>query len=346
MRLSGTIFGSFLVFLLTFLSAMTVVMADTLTMNDGSVLIGKVISQEKNTLKFKTSYAGTINIKWDQVKQFETDEPVTVMLVTDELISTKSVNNIANGTSQIRKEGSSWKNSFKTDSVAFINPDPWRLNQGYKISARANFALKSQHGNTTKDEIDMDGRLEFRSLQDRYIVSGKLENDTNKGKTTEDNWLITGKYDYFYTKKRYFGGKLSFERDRFTDLDLRTTLGLYAGHQFYESKALNLKAELGLSEVHENNIDADNYDYPAMDWGIDYDQYFFDDFAQFYHNHTGIWNLDDTDRMTLKSWTGFRFPLRFGVIASTEMELEYDSQPNESIDKTDITYRVKIGYEW
>jgi hypothetical protein len=42
----------------------------------------------------------------------------------------------------------------------------------------------------------------------------------------------------------------------------------------------------------------------------------------------------------------FLFPLQSGIIASAEVELEYDSQPNTGDNKTDTTYRLKIGYQW
>ena len=126
--------------------------ADTLVMKDGSVLMGEILNQEKNILKFKTSYAGVINVTWDQVKTFQTDKPATIMLVTDELVKTKYISNIADGITQIKKEGEEWKTAFLSHNVTYINPDPWRLGQGYKTTARANVSLKSQHGNTIKDE--------------------------------------------------------------------------------------------------------------------------------------------------------------------------------------------------
>ncbi len=319
--------------------------ADKLVMKDGSVLMGKIIKQEKNTLEFKTSYAGTIKVKWDQVKSFQSDETTTIMLVTDELVKTRFVSNVGD-ISQVKKEGEDWRTAFKTHNVSFINPDPWRLGQGYRIKAKANVSLKSQHGNTIKDEFDIDGRLEFRSLIDRYTFAGNLENDNSRGKKTADNWLLSGKYDYFMSKKRYYGVELAFERDRFTDLDLRTSLGPHIGRQFYESKAINLRAEVGLVKVYEKYIEADDQDYLALNWYLNYDHFLFDDLTQFYHEQRGLWDIEKSDKVTLTSWTGFRFPLKLGLVASAEVELEYDSQPKEKVHKTDTTYRLKIGYQW
>ena len=332
--------------LLLFLFMTITSYADTLTMKDGSVLIGHVISQEKNNLKFETSFAGIINVQWDQVKTLTTDHPVTIMLVTDELVSTRYISNIEGDISQIKKEGEEWKTAFKSHNVSYINPELWRLGQGFKMTALLNFSLKSQHGNTVKEEFDIDGEIKFKSLQDRYTFKGLLEHDTSAEKTTSDNWLFSSKYDSFFSKKQYYGAQLQFERDRFTDLDLRTSFGPHIGHQLYESYELNLSSDIGLFKVLEDNIDNDDTNYLALSWNINYDQYFFDELTQLYHNQQGLWDWEKSGKVTFISWTGFRFPLRSGVVASAELEWEYDSQPNESIQKSDRTYRIKLGYKW
>lgn len=84
----------------------------------------------------------------------------------------------------------------------------------------------------------MDGRLVLRSLYDRYTFIGDLENDNSNGTKIADNWLISGKYDYFISKQRYYGVGLSFERDKFTDLNLRTTLSPGPGFVFHSNSAL------------------------------------------------------------------------------------------------------------
>jgi len=315
-------------------------------MKDGSVLKGNILKQENNTLDLETSYAGTLKVKWDQVKSFHADEMVTIMLVTDELVKTQYVSNVSDNITQVKKEGEEWRTAFRTKNVAFINPDPWRLGLGYNVTAKANFSLKSQHGNTIKDELELDGRLAFRSLEDRYTFTGILENDNSAGTKTADNWLLSGKYDYFWTKKRYYGASLSFERDIFTDLRLRTVLGPHTGYQFYESREINLRSETGLVKVDEDYIVGRDTDYLGATWYINYDQFLFDELTQLYHEQRGLWDIEKSNKVTLTSWTGLRFPLQFGIVASAEVELEYDSQPKTDVRKTDTTYRLKLGYEW
>ncbi len=136
---------------------------------------------------------------------------------------------------------------------------------------------------------------------DRILFNGKLEYDKNSGITSSDDWLFRGIYDYFISKKNYYGASLFFEHDRFQDLNLRTGIGVHVGHQFFESKARNLKVETGLSQIYENFKNSPDSDYIGLTWHINFDQYIFKDFIQFYHEQTGTLDLEVSGKLVFKS---------------------------------------------
>ena len=39
-------------------------------------------------------------------------------------------------------------------------------------------------------------------------------------------------------------------------------------------------------------------------------------------------------------------PIGWGINTAGEVVVEYDSDPAEDADKTDTTYKMKLGYEW
>jgi len=45
------------------------------------------------------------------------------------------------------------------------------------------------------------------------------------------------------------------------------------------------------------------------------------------------------------TWTGFRFPLVFGFVASTELQTEYDGDAARDADDLDTTCLPGIGYQ-
>jgi hypothetical protein len=104
--------------------------------------------------------------------------------------------------------------------------------------------------------------------------------------------------------------------------------------------------DVGILYVDENFDVSEDNDYWSLGWMFNFDRFLVPDRVQFYHRHNGLLDVSDSDNLTVNSWTGFRFPLYMGIVASTEAEIEYDGGAPADVDKTDTTYRVKLGYQW
>jgi putative salt-induced outer membrane protein YdiY len=319
--------------------------ADEILMRDGSRLLGTVVKRENGTLTFKTSYAGDINVKWDEVAEVTTEKPMEFLLSDESIVTGTHVINSPNNL-VIEGESGEPDQTLAQDAVTYVNPESWRKGEGYKLSGRVNFAFSRQRGNTDKDEIDVDGDLTWRRKHDRVTAFGELERDRNDNQTTTDKWKLEGSYNYFVTKQWYWGGFGRLEHDKFADLDLRTSVGPLVGYQWFESKKMNLSTSTGISYVKENFISQSDDDYAALPWAIKFDRFLFGDFMQFYHKQIGFWNLQNTNDVVWDTWTGLRFPLILGLVASTEIQVEYDSGAAKGADATDTTYNLKLGYQW
>lgn len=321
--------------------------ADELLMRDGSRLLGKIVKREGGTLEFKTSYAGVIKVKWSEVSELHADEPMKLMLKDE---STRNAQHIKNTEAGIllddNIEADQSTESLAQSELEYINPDPWRTGEGYKLTGHVNFALEKERGNTDQDEIDADGDLTWRFLDDRLRMFGEFERDRDNNKKTKDKWKSSNSYDHFFTRRLYAGAFLAFEHDQFADLNLRTIIGPKVGYQWFESKEMNLSTEAGPMYTDEDFDNDPDDDYLALGWGINFDRYFFNEFMQFYHRHTGLWSMDDTSDVVWNTWTGLRFPLVLGFVASTEMQVEYDSGAAQNKDEVDTTYTLKLGYMW
>ncbi|UCC55663.1 MAG: DUF481 domain-containing protein [Gammaproteobacteria bacterium] len=322
-------------------------LADELIMKDGSRLFGEVLKRENGTLDFKTSYAGVIKVKWSEVSELHADKPMQLLL-DDE--STRTAQHIKNSEDGIYLdddiEPDLAEPTLTQSELAFINPDPWRTGEGYKLDGQINFALEKERGNTDTDEIDIDGDLIWRFQHHRYKMFGELERDRNNNKKTKDKWKLNNSYDHFLTKKWYAGAFLGLEHDKFADLNLRTIVGPKIGYQWFEGKAMNLSTEAGPLYTDEDFDKAEDDDYLALGWGINFDKYLFEEFMQFYHRQNGLWSMADTSDLVWNTWTGLRFPLVLGFVVSTEMQIEYDSGAPSDVDEVDTTYTLKLGYTW
>jgi len=321
--------------------------ADELIMKDGSRLIGEVVKRKNGTLEFKTSYAGVIKVNWDEVAELHADEPMKLMLDDGSVIMAKHIKSSEDGLildDDIEPDLS--EPSMTQDELAFINPEPWRTGDGYKLAGHVNFAMSRERGNTDKDELDVDGDLLWRFKDIRFTMFGELQRDRSNNQKTKDKWKLDNSYDHFLTKQWFAGAYLGFEHDRFADLNLRTVVGPKLGYQWFEGEDMNLRTTAGPLYTDEDFDTDPDKDYIALGWGIDFDKYLFSEFMQFYHRQTGLWSMEDTSDVVWNTWTGLRFPLIWRFVASTEINYEYDSGTASNTDKTDTKYTLKLGYQW
>ena len=320
--------------------------ADTVTLQNGDRITGQVVSKTTNTLKFKTSYAGTLKINWQEIRELQVDKPVLIMLRDDTLIEDARIDTIANQQLVISNTTSAEPVNLKFDEVKYINPPVELSGRGVKIKGRFTTGLSISSGNTENEAYNINTEVVFRTLKDRYTVAASLFRASSENSDTEDKSSINLKYDHFLSKHNYLYANTSFAQDKFKDLRLKSTLGGGYGHQFVESDDRNLLMEAGLNYVNDDFFLATDDDYLAGRWALKYDNWLFSKRLQFFHNHEGLLDLEDNNNVTVTSETGLRSPILPGVNAAVQLNLDWDNQPADGTDSTDRKLLFILDYLW
>ena len=320
-------------------------MADELTMKNGSVLIGTLIQAEDGHVVFDTPFSGEIKIKGENIERIRTDNPVTLMLADGSIYKEKFVDSTDEGT--IARADGEPAIRFEPKEIKYVNPDPWKLGEGYKWFGDVNVAVKAERGNTDTGENDADFKSVWRSLEDRYTLRGNYEYDETDGDKNKNTWGTRGKYDRFRKESSddYYGVQLALKYDEFADLDLRTTVGPYIGRQFYSSNLLMLSGEVGVVYVDEQFKVAEDNDFWGGSWEIEMTSDIIPH-VDIYVTQAGVLNAEDIDGVLVDTIVGLGLPIVFGIKASLEAKYEYDGGAPSDIDELDRTYNFKLGYSW
>ncbi len=315
--------------------------ADEILMKKGDRITGTVVSMQDKVLLFRTSYAGDISIRWEEISGLTTDNPIHVIL-DDETAARGCVSTSKDGTTEMVAEEVLEPILFNLATVERINPPP--PGPIVKLKPRLNMGASKAKGNTETETFHLDGQLLARTEKNRYTIGGGYNREEDGDEKTADNTLGYMKYDHFLTEKWYFNSSASFENDEFKDLNLRSTVGAGMGYQFFESELLNLAAELGLAFVNTDYDEADDESNIAGRWAAIYDQYFLDKRVQFFHVHEGFASLEDTSDIFVRSRTGFRFPLLKNFNATIQYNFDWDNVPSPGDDRVDEMYIFTLGY--
>jgi putative salt-induced outer membrane protein YdiY len=318
------------------------VAADQLQLENGDIITGRIIRMENQKLVFKTDYAGEISVAWEKIVKAITEDPIKVVL--------KDGSILAGYTGETVKDSITLKGQqheipvlLELAEVKAINPIH---KPAVKIKARANFGITQERGNTDTDQTHIDGEFTARTEENRFMLGGELNDEKNGGVSSADNWNAYGQYNHFITERGFLYAFGLFEYDEFTDLDLRSTLSVGPGYQFFESDELNLFVAAGPGYVNEDFIEAEDTNYAIAGWTISYDQYFFDKTFQLFHRQNGYIQGDDTDNWLIKTRQGIRFPVYKGFTTTFQYNYDYDNQPSAEADKKwDSKLMFLLGYE-
>lgn len=319
------------------LGALTIfspVSAEVLTMKNGDQISGKVTAQTNQKVSVKTRYAGIIHIDRSEIKQIGSTSIVKKSAPIQQTAQSK--------TTQVAPPISALDPTLVAATSSKAKSE---LKEG-KFTGNINFALKSENGNTDKDEIDTDFSVAYRQGPHRYRAQAQLEYDLTNGENNKQDWQIAPTYDYFVSDKLYASLMYSAKQEKYAGLDLRQAMGPSLGYQFYDGKPIKLMSALGLYYVDENFRDKADEEYFGPGWHFDYQHDVFRGKMQFYHRHYGVLSAETSDKFLWHSWTGLKVPIIHGIVGSAEFEIDYDSQPATRAETVDTTLRFKLGYEW
>lgn len=317
--------------------------ADQIILKNGDKITGYIRQVEDGSyILIDTVYSSRIYIDWQHVQSYINAETPLGRTLVDTNEGTLPIAVKAQDTKDAEKD------SVPTLTVSSKDKEEPMLglfSRDIKQSGEINVGAKLRRGNSEEDRLNLDATWKLRRPKDRLVIYTELNRTKDGEQTTEDNQTLDFTYDYFVGDKWFLQGNLEFKQDDVTELDLRTIAGAAIGYQFFESDDLNLQVLSGINYQNEEFANQSTEDSMGLDWGLKYDQKFWERLT-FFHNHDLTTPIDDFSAFLFESKTGLKLPLIAALIGTTEIQYDYDGDPAEGAQEDDTIYRFKIGYSW
>ena len=336
-----TLFGLFSLFL--FANAGAQSPADTIELDDGSVISEQLLGGSSGQIVFESNAAGKLFIPLDKIVAIESHQPIVLKLSDDRIIRAPSFQ-FSQG--QFVVMTASGVQSYTLADIDKINPKPWMLGQGYRRTGNLILAWEVQSGNTNKNELDYALDLVWEGLTARYTLLASGEIDSANEQKTSDDYTIIGKSDRLLANNAYMGVNLYLEADEFAHLKQRLMLSGYYGKQWRSAPRLSLSTEPGLAYVSDDRIDLQKDQYFGFSWNFDMKSNVLGQSTQSYLNQVGVWNLEDNTDIVINTRIGITVPLLSKIALNVELKLDYDTGTPAGIEELDQTFKFGLGYYW
>ena len=317
--------------------------ADTIELDDGSVISGQLLGGSSGQIIFESNAAGKLSIPFEKIVAIESHQPIVLKLSDDRVIRAPSFR--LNQSQFIVMTGGGVQ-SYTLADIDKINPKPWMLGQGYNWTGNLTLAWELQSGNTNKNELDYALDSVWESLTTRYTLRAFGELDTADEKKTSDDYTVLGKSDRFLANNAYTGVYFFVEADEFAHLKHRLIFGGYYGKQWRFAPKFSFSTEPGLAYVWDDRTDLEKDQYFGFSWNLDMKSNALGQGTQSYLNQIGIWNLEDNTDIMVHTRIGITVPLFSKIALNAEVKLEYDTGAPAGIEELDQTFKFGLGYYW
>jgi len=322
--------------------------ADELVMKNGDHLKGSVVSMSLGKLVFKTSYAGDITIKWEEVATLTTEKPVEAYLRDEETLIGK-IRTGENGVLILEPADGSPPVPVQLAQVKTLERP--RPPAGWEFSGNISAGASKETGNTRTEKYNLIGNLTVSQLPHVIKLYGEFRKEWSKDTLSKDNALGSATYERFLDKKWFVFGNATAQTDKFKDLDLLGNVAAGPGYQFWRSREKNLSVKLGPAYAYEKYARPMKFlnnkkqrDYFAGFWALDFDMWFFDRFFQVFHHDDLIYDFQDSENWVVRTRTGIRIPMVLKLFASLQFNYEYDNQPADGKKNYDQSWNFGLGW--
>lgn len=317
-------------------------LADTVLLDNGDRLSGRVLSLDADTLVLETAYAGELKLPWAKVKRVETDAAVRVRLDDGSELDGRLLA-ADDGEARIALGELGRTETLAYSRIAAINPP--RRPDRTAVTARVALGGRFASGNTDEQSFHLDGEVVARNPSQRVTLGGEVNEAEQDGAETASNWRAGLKYDYFFRGERiYYYANTQFQRDRQADLDLRSTLGVGAGRQFFDRDDLRVALEGGVSLVSEDYGSAEDQRFPGARVAFNYEQGFWNGKLTLFQNSDLLLSLEELEDYLVQTRTGVRLPIGNGLSFGGQVNYDYDAVPAAGKESSDTALIFKLDY--
>jgi putative salt-induced outer membrane protein YdiY len=318
---------------------------DEVILRNDDRLTGEVKRLTDGRLTIGTDMAGDVTIDVANIRTFQTDQPVEIHLRDGTMIHRRIMAD-DEGRIGIEEDDLLAAQTFRLQDIRTINPPPVRW------TGDASLGLAVARGNADTEQAHLRLEMVRRSEIDRITLGGSYrygrQRDPDNGDrtTTQNNWSLNGKYDYFFTERLYGYVNMRAERDRIARLDLRLAPGVGVGYQWIETPRTTFSTEGGLTWIYESFLD-DTPTRRTVAARLAYDLgHRLSDRARIFHSTEYFPSLERIDDYLIKSQVGIRSTLTTRMFTEFRIVLDYDSTPAAGAERLDVQYLASVGWSF
>ena len=324
---------------------------DKVTLTNGDVLTGELVSMADGKVTIKSAVLGDVVVAIADVTDLVTAAPV-VLQTQDGARTERRILGIEDQRFRLSGDGDA---EIPVPSLGMINPPD---KQAPKWTGSLKFTALYTSGNTRRES----GGLLFDASRttewDRITIDGiwnyGTDEDVNPSSGTFGQKTLTqrragggAKYDYFLNKRWYALGTARALGDTLADLDLRLTVGAGAGYTVIDDGTTLLLTEAGFSYYSEDYRTPGLATEETVTLRLAYRlEHQLSEETKILHRVEAFPSIEDGNDFYLQAVTELSTSLTDSMVASIAHTLDYDNTPATGRKSADNRVFLTVGWSF
>src|SRR5690606_26092452 len=315
--------------------------ADTVWLNDGDRLTGKISVMDGGNLLLETDYAGSHPLQSRINATLESDQK---LLVKQDQVSGEVVQSLqAADDGKVTLANGAAPRTVQLASISqIIHPKP--LIQDFEWKGNVDVAMDYKRAETDTDDYDVSFDTKARHGLWRRNGPGSYNREYRDGVTVTDNWDAEYALDRFLDENWFWQGRVSYKRDQIEDVRRQRTIGTGPGYQFWDNElgAFSLASLINRSDYEYADGSKDEFFLAAVKW--DYNRYLAGKTFELFSSGEIGKPLEGVADYELDAEIGLRYKVTDW--ASLNMKAERDIVSGAESETDETRYSIGFGVGW
>lgn len=323
--------------------------ADTVWLNNGDRITGKIQSLDNGYLRVTTDYGGDLRIAFDHVttlqsetslvindKSVQRDYRAKLIGAEDGQVILEGVRHDAHGTQPVKVDVP------LTSLETVVRPRPFLRDASF--TGHIDLSATQRTASTDTKNYSVTLNTTIRHDWWRHQFNGAYLHSKEDGSVNTNNYGVDYTLDRFFTEKAFWQARLAHRRDWVEDLNRQTAYGIGPGYQFWDNElgAFSMSALLGKVDYGYSDGSSDSSFAASLRW--DYSRYLSGKEFELFTKGELMRPLEGDAKFAVNGEVG----VRYNVNSWLSMYLKYArnqvSSTFESLNES--IYSAGMGVHW
>lgn len=326
--------------------------ADTIWLNNGDKITGKITLLDGGKLFVTTDYAGSVSVAWDKVKTFESDHGLVIQGERYEKgvlypsLKAGETRSVVGTPSAIEPSSTNGQQTLPlSDIKTIVAAKPLLTDFSWKGNIDAGLSHKKSSTETQNYDVTLDTSMRHGTW--RHNLDGSYheaeENEVTSTKNTSGEYAL----DKFLDEQWFWQARYQYKRDWIEDIKINRSFGLGPGYQFWDNDlgAFSLTSLVNNQTfVYQNESEGkeDHFYSGGVKWA--YNRYLYSKSIEAFTNGEIGRSFDGTAPIYLKAEGGLRFKLTDWSSMSVKVVRTRIESDQGNVD--DTLYTLGLGVGW